>query len=88
MQAHPGDWLVVHSHTDNAQTRKGEILTTHADGAPPYNVRWLDDDHESVVFPGPDAQVVAADEQAALDRAQSELISRVQSNIESQHTAG
>lgn len=88
MQAHPGDWLVVHGHTDGAQTRKAEILSTHADGAPPYSVRWLDDDHESVVFPGPDAQVVPADDQTALGRAQSELISRVQSDIESQHASG
>ncbi len=88
MQAHPGDWLIVHSHTDNAHTRKGEILTTHADGTPPYRVRWLDHDHESVVFPGPDAQVISADDQLALDRAQSELISRVQSDIENQQASG
>ena len=32
----------------------------HPDGSPPYTVRWLNDDHESVVFPGPDARVEAA----------------------------
>ncbi len=88
MQAHPGDWLVVHGHTDGAQTRKGEIISTHADGAPPYSVRWLDNEHESVVFPGPDAQVVPAHDQTVLNRAQTELISKVQADIESQHPAG
>lgn len=88
MQAHPGDWLIVHTHTESAHVRRGEILSTHDDGAPPFSVRWLDDDHESVVFPGPDAEVVPAGDQAALDRAQSELISRVQSDIESQHAPG
>ncbi|MDQ0363558.1 hypothetical protein J2S42_000227 [Catenuloplanes indicus] len=30
------------------------------DGAPPYEVRWTDDDHVGVVFPGPDAVIEAA----------------------------
>jgi hypothetical protein len=85
MQAHPGDWLVVHSHTDSAHSRKGEILSTHANGAPPYGVRWLDEDRESVVFPGPDAQIVPAADQVAIDSAQTELIGRVQSDIGKQH---
>ena len=60
MQAHEGDWLVVHSHTDGGHIRRAEIIGTRDDGAPPYSVRWIDDDKESVVFPGPDAQVVSA----------------------------
>jgi hypothetical protein len=86
MQAHSGDWLVVHSQTEGGHLRKGEIITTHADGGPPYSVRWLDDNRESVVFPGPDAQIVSADDQVKLDRAQSKLINRVQSDI-NQHAA-
>jgi hypothetical protein len=82
MQAQPGDWLVVHSHTEGGHPRKAEIISTHAGGAEPYTVRWLEDDHESVVFPGPDAQVVSAADMAALDSAQSERISQVQSSIE------
>ena len=27
------------------------------DGSPPFLVRWEDDGHESLVFPGPDAHV-------------------------------
>ncbi len=84
MQAHSGDWLVVRSHTDGGHVRKGAIIATHADGEPPYSVRWLDDDRESVVFPGADAQIIPAEDQAERDRAQSELISQVQSGISRQ----
>jgi|SRR6478609_3323885 hypothetical protein len=87
MQAHSGDWLVVRSHTDGGHVRKGAILATHADGAPPYSVRWLDEDRESVVFPGPDAQVIPADDQVERDRAHAKLISQVQSGISS-HLSG
>ncbi|HKS51954.1 MAG TPA: DUF1918 domain-containing protein [Pseudonocardiaceae bacterium] len=34
-------------------------------GEPPYRVRWTNGDHLSVVFPGPDARVVTAEELAA-----------------------
>jgi hypothetical protein len=62
MQAKAGDRMVVHgAHVDDA-TRAGEILEVHgADGGPPYLVRWLDNGHESLVFPGPGTQVVPAD---------------------------
>jgi hypothetical protein len=69
MQAQSGDWLVVHSHNDGGHVRKAEIIATGVDGTPPYTVRWIDDDRESVVFPGPDAQVVTAADQARADRA-------------------
>lgn len=58
MRAQPGDLLVVHSHTDQGVVRRAEIVTTHANGEPPFTVRWTDDNHESVVFPGPDAQII------------------------------
>ena len=58
MRAQPGDLLVVHSHTDQGAVRRAEIVTTHANGEPPFTVRWTDDNHESVVFPGPDAQII------------------------------
>jgi Domain of unknown function (DUF1918) len=48
MKAHVGDWLVVHSHTDTRHEQKAEILRTGRDGAPPYSVRWIDDDRESL----------------------------------------
>ena len=36
------------------------------DHTPPYTVRWLDNGHEALVFPGPDAHVQpkAGDEEA------------------------
>ena len=58
MNAHVGDWLVVHGRTLDAPVREGlieEVL--HADGSPPYRVHWLDDERRSVVFPGPDAVI-------------------------------
>lgn len=88
MQAHSGDWLIMHSHTDGGHVRKAEILSTGADGAPPYTVRWVEDDRESVVFPGPDAQVLSAEEQAAIDRAEAKQIDKVQSALSVPRTAG
>jgi Domain of unknown function (DUF1918) len=58
MYAKVGDRLVVHSQHLDAPVRDGEILEVeHADGSPPYLVRWADTGHESLVFPGPDATV-------------------------------
>ena len=87
MQAQSGDWLIMHSHTDGGHVRKAEIISTGADGAPPYTVRWIEDDRETVVFPGPDAQVLSADEQAEIDRAEAKQIDKVQSALNVQHAA-
>ncbi len=60
MNAQPGQWLVVHGRVTDSPERVGEIVEVpHADGSPPYVVRWLGEDHTCVVFPGPDAGVVA-----------------------------
>ena len=38
--------------------RDAEILEVrHEDGSPPYLVRWSDNGHEALVFPGSDAFV-------------------------------
>lgn len=59
MRAQVGDWLVVHSRHVDDGVRKGLILgISDPDGRPPYVVRWLDDDHSSVVFPGSDATLL------------------------------
>lgn len=58
MRAQPGDSLGVHSHRGQEVVRRAEIVSTHANGEPPFTVRWTDDNHESVVFPGPDAQII------------------------------
>jgi hypothetical protein len=61
MQAKAGDWLVVHGRRLDEGAREGLILAVpHADGSPPYLVRWLDDEHQALVFPGSDAVVLAA----------------------------
>jgi hypothetical protein len=58
MFAEVGDRLVVRNLHVGEVVRDGEIIeVSHADGAPPYVVRWSDDGHTSLVFPGPDAYV-------------------------------
>ncbi len=58
MYAQPGDVLVVRGPNTTTPDREGYILEVrHVDGTPPYKVRWSDDGHEALVFPGPDAFV-------------------------------
>ncbi|MEU0398615.1 DUF1918 domain-containing protein [Streptomyces sp. NPDC006208] len=58
MRAHLGDQLVIESTTTGATRRDGEIVGLHhADGTPPYDVRWSDTDEVTLVFPGPDAHI-------------------------------
>ena len=60
MRAEVGNWLVVHSRHVDDGVRTGLIVEVpHADGSPPYTVRWLDDDRLSIVFPSSDATVHA-----------------------------
>ena len=53
MYAAGGDRIVVRSlHVDEA-VRDGEVLEVHGpDGGPPYLVRWSDNGHETLVYPG------------------------------------
>ena len=61
MKANVGDHLVVQSQHLDKHVRDGEILEVNGpEGTPPYLVRWSDDGHESVCFPGPDAHVEPA----------------------------
>ncbi len=58
MIAAVGDRLVVHSVHVGEAGRDGEILEVHGEnGGPPFLVRWSDNGHESLFFPGPDAVV-------------------------------
>ena len=62
MYAEVGDRLVVRGHKVGEHLREAEILEVrHADGTPPYVVRWADTGHEGLVFPGPDAVVQHAE---------------------------
>ncbi|MBF6100512.1 DUF1918 domain-containing protein [Nocardia farcinica] len=57
MHANVGDFLVIHTRTEGAKDRRGEILEVRGpDGAPPYMVRFLDG-HEGLVYPGPDSLI-------------------------------
>jgi Domain of unknown function (DUF1918) len=58
MTAQPGDRLVVHGHHLGEAERDAEIIEVlGANGDPPFRVRWSEDGHESLFFPGSDASV-------------------------------
>ena len=58
MIAHVGDRIVMDGPHLGNQKRVGVVIAVrHEDGAPPYQVRWLDDGRETLVFPGPQAHV-------------------------------
>ncbi len=58
MKANVGDRLVMEGQHVGDARRVGIVQAlSHADGTPPYTVRWLDNGHESLVFPGPDARI-------------------------------
>ncbi len=60
MKAQPGDRLILAGTHVGDHQRVGIVIEVHGtDGGPPYLVRWLDDDHESLCFPG-DARVEPA----------------------------
>ncbi|MFE0350843.1 pyridoxamine 5'-phosphate oxidase family protein [Streptomyces griseoluteus] len=62
MRAQRGDHVVIESPSTGAARREGEIVgLRHADGTPPYDVRWSDTDEVTLVFPGPDAHVLHLD---------------------------
>ena len=61
MIARVGDHLVVEGVHVGDRRRVGLITAVrHPDGTPPYAVRWLDNDQEVLVFPGPEAHVERA----------------------------
>jgi Domain of unknown function (DUF1918) len=58
MHAQVGDRIVVSAHHQGEPIRDGEILRVDGeDGGPPYLVRWSDDGHEGLFFPGSDSYV-------------------------------
>ena len=58
MHAKIGDRLIIKGHHVGEPDRDAEILEVRgADGTPPYVVRWEEDGHESLFFPGSDATV-------------------------------
>ena len=56
MKASVGDRIIIKGHYVGEPDRDAEILEVHGDdGAPPYLVRWDEDGHEGLFFPGSDA---------------------------------
>lgn len=80
MHADVGDWLLVEGRQVGNRPRRGRILEVRTDGRPPYLVRWLDG-REALVFPGPDARVVDANELARIEQAETAHITAVQHEI-------
>lgn len=82
MRARVGDWIVVKSRTVGAAEQRCRVVEARSpDGAPPYVVRWVQDDHVSTFFPGADAQVLTPDELAAVDERQRKRLQAVQKEI-------
>jgi Domain of unknown function (DUF1918) len=64
MRANVGDRIVVRGHRIGEPDRDCEVLEVRGDeGSGPYVVRWDDDGHEGLFFPGPDAVVDHLDQQ-------------------------
>jgi hypothetical protein len=58
MKAQVGDRLVIKGHRVHEPDREAEILEVRGmEGGPPYLIRWLDSDHETIIYPGVDARV-------------------------------
>ncbi len=58
MRAAIGDKIVVRGHHAGDSDRDAVVLAVEgADGDPPYLVRWDEDGHQSLFFPGTDAHV-------------------------------
>jgi hypothetical protein len=58
VKAAVGDRIVIHGHHIGEPDRDAEIIEVRGvGGEPPFVVRWGDDGHQSLFFPGPDASV-------------------------------
>jgi hypothetical protein len=58
MQASVGDRIIVKGHHFGEPDRDCEVIEVHGqDGSPPYLVRWEEDGHQALFFPGADASI-------------------------------
>ena len=58
MNVSAGDRIIIKGHHIGEPDRDGEVLEVCGDGGgPPYRVRWEDDGHEGLFFPGSDASI-------------------------------
>jgi Domain of unknown function (DUF1918) len=59
--ANVGDRIIVEGKHVGDTRRVGVITGIRGpQGGPPYQIRWLDDGHETFVFPGPEAHIEPA----------------------------
>jgi uncharacterized protein DUF1918 len=73
MHARIGYWLITEGRTEGRNERRAEIIAVSKDdGSPPYTVRWADNGHEALVFPGPDSIVLTAEQLTERDQRHSE----------------
>jgi hypothetical protein len=80
MKAQVGDRVIVASVQTGAPARTGTIVALrHPDGTPPYVVRWNDDGHEGVYFPGLDGRVETIDLRDATVVAPRSPVDRIKS---------
>ncbi|GAA2565092.1 hypothetical protein GCM10010435_42170 [Winogradskya consettensis] len=62
MFAQVGDRITVDGTSTADGRRVGTVIAVrHDDGAPPYEVRWLDDGRKSLIFPGEEARIERGD---------------------------
>jgi hypothetical protein len=60
MKAKVGDRLIMEGTHIGDGRRVGVVVEVqHADGTPPYVIRWLDTGHRTLVFPGASARIEA-----------------------------
>jgi len=58
VRAKRGDRIIVESGVIGGARHVGLVVgLLHEDGAPPYRVRWMDNDHEGLYFPGANAHI-------------------------------
>ncbi|MDJ0770563.1 MAG: DUF1918 domain-containing protein [Ilumatobacter sp.] len=58
MKAAVGDRLIVRGHRVGEPQREAEVIEVRGDeGGPPYVVRWTENGHEGLFFPGTDAYI-------------------------------
>jgi len=68
MIANVGDRIVLEGTHVGDRRRVGVITAvSHADDAPLYHVRWLDDGRTTLIAPGPEAHVEPPTDPAAPD---------------------
>ena len=66
MRANVGDRIVIKGYRLGEHERDGEVLEVRGkDGTPPYLVRWNDDGHTALFFPGTGVLIKPFDEQVS-----------------------